>query len=237
MNTSELSMNEQQPNIEFSSVLASCVHDMKNSLFLLLQSIEQLAESNDFPVEQKPELAKLHYEAYRVNTNLMQLLGLYRMEKRKLPLHIEENFAADTLDELIAKNNLYLENRGIELDLDVDPDLMWYFDADLIGNLMSDVMNNSLRYCEQKIALSAQITPDNHLKITIEDDGQGYPETMLNFTMDTMSDYVTNCGRTGLGLYFAALIASSHRNKDEHGSIQLTNGGRYGGSVFTLTLP
>lgn len=236
MSKSELSM-KNLPHIEFSSVLASCVHDMKNSLFLLLQSIEQMAESNDFPKEQKHELAKLHYEAYRVNTNLMQLLGLYRMEKKNLPLHVEENFVADTLDELVAKNDLYLDNRSIAADTDVDPDLVWYFDSDLIGNLLSDVMNNALRYCEQKIALSAQVTAEKQLQIKIEDDGLGYPEAMLSFSMDTMSDYIANSGRTGLGLYFAGLIAHSHNNQNNYGSIELRNGGKYGGSVFTLTLP
>lgn len=230
-------MNHSPPHIEFSSVLASCVHDMKNSLFLLLQSIEQLADDCLFPEEQKPELAKLHYEAYRVNTNLMQLLGLYRMEKKKLPLHIEENFVADILEELIAKNSLYLDTREIEVECRVDPDLAWYLDSDLIGNLLTDVMNNSLRYCQNKIVLKAEITEDNQLQIDIQDDGEGYPEQMLSFTMDTMTDYVSQFGRTGLGLYFAALIACSHKNKERQGTITLSNGGQYGGSVFRLTLP
>lgn len=226
-----------QPNIEFSTVLAACVHDMKNSLFLLLQSIEQLAENSDFPDAQKSELAKLHYEAYRVNTNLMQLLGLYRMEKKKLPLQIEEHFIADILNELLAQNSLYLENQHIEISCNADPDLLWYVDSDLIGNLLNDILNNSLRYCNQKIALSVNITEHNELRILLEDDGPGYPDAMLNFTMDSMSEYATQHGRTGLGLYFAASIASSHQNRGQSGHIQLSNGGQYGGSVFTLTLP
>lgn len=228
----------QSQQLDFSTVLAACVHDMKNSLFMLLQSIEQLAENRELPPDQQQELAKLHYEAYRVNTNLMQLLGLYRMERDRLPLTIEEYFVADLFEELIVKNSLYLESKGIEIETDVDPDLMWYLDGDLINNLLTDVVNNALRYCKQRLLLSASANEQGLLVITIEDDGPGYPEHMLQFKVDRETQsFDVKSGRTGLGLYFAGLIASSHKNKSVHGDIKLANGGQFGGSVFTLTLP
>ncbi|MBW8192421.1 HAMP domain-containing histidine kinase [Neiella marina] len=224
--------------LDFSTVLAACVHDMKNSLFMLLQSIEQLADNNDLPADQQQELAKLHYEAYRVNTNLMQLLGLYRMERDRLPLTIEEYFVSDLVEELIVKNSLYLESKGIEIETDVDPDLVWYLDGDLINNLLTDVVNNALRYCDKRLMIRAQVCQQGLLNITLEDDGPGYPENMLQFRVDRETQsFDVKSGRTGLGLYFAGLIASSHKNKSVHGDIKLANGGQYGGSVFTLTLP
>ena len=230
-------MNHPLQQIDFASVLASCVHDMKNSLFMLLQSIEQLAEGENLPEQHQHELAKLHYEAYRVNTNLMQLLGLYRIEKKRLPLQIEEYFVIDLFEELIAKNTLYLTNRNIEIQSHVDEDLAWYFDNDLINNLLTDVVNNALRYCKKNIILSARLTLDDELEIEIHDDGEGYPQQMLNFSLDQTMEFDMKGGRTGLGLYFASLIANSHKNKNRHGRIALCNGGQLGGSVFTLTLP
>jgi hypothetical protein len=44
-------------------------------------------------------------------------------------------------------------------------------------------------------------------------------------------------GRTGLGLFFAHLIANAHRNQQRRGFIELSNGGEFGGAVFRLTLP
>ena len=72
----------EHPEIDFATVLASAVHDMKNSLCMLLQSMESLQqslapESNSA----SQELARIHYEATRLNTNLLQLLSLYRIEK------------------------------------------------------------------------------------------------------------------------------------------------------------
>ena len=51
-----------QPTFDFSTVLASSVHDMKNSLCLLIQMIEEVSEQvTDSSATEK--MAKVHYEA------------------------------------------------------------------------------------------------------------------------------------------------------------------------------
>ena len=63
--------------IDFASVLASTVHDMKNSLCMLIQSTEFIQqESQQLSEPAKDELARLNYEANRLNSNLLQLLSL-----------------------------------------------------------------------------------------------------------------------------------------------------------------
>ena len=43
--------------------------------------------------------------------------------------------------------------------------------------------------------------------------------------------------RTGLGLFFAKLIAEAHEYKGQQGFIKLENSSSLGGSRFTLYLP
>ena len=52
-----------------------------------------------------------------------------------------------------------------------------------------------------------------------------------------MQHYNIEKGRTGLGLFFARLIANAHTKHNVTGKISLENGGKLGGSVFTLILP
>lgn len=66
-----------QPTFDFSAILASSAHDMKNSLCLLIQLIEEVSEQ--VPQGSATEnMAKVHYEAQRINSGLIQLLTLYR---------------------------------------------------------------------------------------------------------------------------------------------------------------
>lgn len=223
-------------HIDFSSVLASSVHDMKNSLCMLIQSIDTLAQDQQHNPKSAQELAKIHYEASRLNTNLLQMLSLYRVEKDQLPLLIEEHYVSDIIDELVEKNRLYSDNREITVEFDIEDNLIWYFDESLISNLLNDVFVNALRYTTDKIKIKAFVK-DKCLQVDIEDNGAGYPEHMLNDTELPMQEFDIENNRTGLGLFFARLIANAHTNKNQAGYIKLSNNKALGGSVFSLVLP
>ncbi|QUM77583.1 sensor histidine kinase [Moritella sp. 24] len=225
--------------VDYALILTSAVHDMKNSLCLLLQSIESM--SADINISQDDskhaaKLADLHYEVLRLNSGLIQVLSLYRDEKDQLPLNIAECFIADYFNEFCIKNQMYSESHHINIDIDINEDLAWHCDHNLISYLLSDVFINALRYSEGQILVTANII-NKQLVIEIADNGHGYPDSMLQAQHSSMSELSSKQGRTGLGLYFARLIASAHKIKGKTGQISLANGGTLGGGIFTLTLP
>lgn len=227
----------EHPDIDFATVLASAVHDMKNSLCMLIQSID-LLQQQLAPTAQtaSQELGRIHYEAARLNTNLLQLLSLYRIEKDQLPIHMDEYYLDELCEEIIIRNQLYSEQRSITVSIQCESNLCWFFDNDLISNLVNDMFVNALRYSKSKLLLRAY-QQDNQLSIELHDDGDGYPTEMLESNADALGAFSLAAGRTGLGLFFAHLIADAHRNQQRRGYIELTNGGEYGGAVFRLTLP
>lgn len=233
-------MSEQSgttSQIDFSSVLAAAVHDMKNSLFLLIQSIENLAEM--LPEEAGPareQVASVHYEASRLNTNLVQILSLYRAELERLPITVDECFLYDLFHDVVGSNRLYIEQKNIQVNVDVGEELSWYLDGELVYLLVNDVLVNALKYGSSTIRLSA-IEEENYLIIRIEDDGNGYPDSMLEKSVTDLTDFQLSQGRTGLGLFFARLIAAAHSQGTLSGEISLSNGGTLGGSVFEVKLP
>lgn len=223
--------------IDFSTVLASSVHDMKNSLCLLIQSIEKISSKfQSLDSEEAKEIAQIHYEASRLNSNLLQMLALYRARKDALPLVTDEWYLDDLIEDMLAKNTLYIQNRNLNIQIEIETDLVWVFDQDLVSNLLNDIFVNAMRYCKNQIIISAKEF-NNTLEITISDDGQGYPEHMLVSSNSVPKDVDLNISRTGLGIYFAHLIASTHEQNNKSGYIKLENGGKLNGSVFTLVLP
>jgi K+-sensing histidine kinase KdpD len=230
-------MPREDELIDFSTVLGSAVHDMKNSLCLLMQSIENLGQSL---VETSPKsrehLASAHYEAARLNTGLVQLLSLYRAGLDNLPLNIDEYDIEDVIEDLLATNESYLNHKNMILEVKQSADLVWYLDSDLIAILLNDVLINAMRYSQKKIRLSVY-TKDKQLVFKVEDDGPGYPQSMLDAHNINMQQCDIGQGRTGLGLFFARLIAQAHTKGETKGTISLKNGGSLGGSVFILTLP
>ena len=230
-------MSQLPRTIDFASVLASTVHDMKNSLCMLIQSAELIQqESNQLSEPAKDELARLNYEANRLNSNLLQLLSLYRLERNQLPVQIDEHYLSDVIEEVLLKNEYFSQQRKVSVSVEQQINLCWFFDYDLIINLLNDAVANALRYCKQHIVL--QVSNDNNsLVIEVHDDGKGFPDFMLQHdAMDMNSPDMAN-NHTGLGIFFAKLIASAHSNKGQAGKVTLSNGGRFGGGVFQLTLP
>lgn len=229
-------MTSRNNRIDFSAVLASAVHDMKNSLCLLTKSIEDVGEHFPADTDEASKIAAIHYEASRMNTSLVQILSLYRANLNELPLNLDEHFADDLIDELLATNKNYIAQKKVTVSTDVQYGLSWYFDVNLINVLLNDVLINAMRYGDTKINICVKEV-SGRFRIIIEDDGPGYPESMLKNTLTNMRDFDISTGRTGLGLFFARLIAEAHVNDDTKGNIQLANGGSLGGSVFTLELP
>mgnify|MGYP001398917215 CR=1 FL=1 len=233
----QASSTKNDTSIDFATVLAASVHDMKNGLFVLLQSIEQVASEVESP-QPRRRLADIHYETQRLNTSLMQLLSLYRQSHAHLPITMQEVFLDEIAEELVASNQFYARHHHVELCVEVLNEGSWYLDQNLILVLLNDVLINALRYAKQKVLVKLGIDPTlNRFFVEVHDDGEGYPQTMLDNLAVEPSNMVINAGRTGLGLYFSHLIAKAHQQNNQQGAILLSNDSPLGGSKFTLHLP
>jgi K+-sensing histidine kinase KdpD len=230
-------MLKTEKTIDFEASLASTTHDMKNSLSMMLNVIDEIVDNcgPDNCASQK-QLLQMQYEAKRVNNNLVQLLTLYKMDKDQLSINISLYPVCELLGETILQNRGLLDYKGIEIFPECPDDLSWFFDRDLISGVMNNVLNNAFRYAKDKITIRAS-EKDGCLVISIEDNGEGYPDSMIGSHNQTSKGVSFKTGSTGLGLYFASVIAMIHKNKGREGSIALSNGGEYGGGCFTITLP
>ena len=230
-------MNRDVQEVDFSFVLAASVHDMKNSLGMLLNTLaEVMVQYPPQNNEHAKSYAVLEYEAARINSELIQLLSLYRVDHDQVRAHIDECMVVDVLSEQIARNHGLLQTRQLELVLQCDESLVGYFDSDLVGGVINNILVNCARYSRSKLILSAQQAAEG-LCITIDDDGPGYPQDMLNASTfaDTRVNFAS--GRPHLGLLFANKVALMHCNKAQQGFIRLTNDSSLGGGRFRLYLP
>ena len=135
---------------------------------------------------------------------------------------------------------MMIKHRHIEATLDCDDDLYWYFDRDLIIGVMSNVINNLYKYTQDKLHIKA-FKEDKYLVIKVMDNGPGYPEEMImTDDIDTNQFQKNICfdqSSTGLGLYFAKLVAALHKNKGRQGFVTTTNKGIENGGCFSIHLP
>lgn len=222
-------------NIDFSTVLASAVHDMKNSLGMLINSIDELRSEHGQALSADHKFNMLQYEAERMHNDLIQLLGIYRMGQDNLSVDVDEHFVPDFLSEQLARHLPLLDGLGIECTVETD-DINGFFDEHLLTGVLNNTINNAIRYTKSRIRLTAR-EEDGYLVIAVEDDGQGYPESMQHTGTLSFHSLDFKSGSTSLGLFFTSSVAQMHTDGDRSGYIRLHNGGEYGGGVFEIWLP
>lgn len=230
-------VNATPSSLSMGSFLASSVHDMKNSVSMLIGGLEKtLAMADSENLTTYSELVQMNHEAKRINNNLIQLLTLYKLGQQIYPFDPQSICVEDFLNSLAAQNSELLKSHGIVLEIHADPDLYWYFDEDLISGVIGNALNNAMRYTRDCIRLIA-IENKGVLGLRIEDNGAGYPATMLQESVDNMRGVDFQGGSTGLGLYFSSAVARLHHNHGRCGEVMLENGGSLEGGCFVLQLP
>ena len=226
----------QPTSVDFSTLLASSVHDIKNSVGLLLHSLDEVID--DAPPEfdgNNKQFSILRRESARINNALISLLGLYRVSEGQVSPVIHEIYLLDFLKEQVAAQKLLFDINNISIDLHCDETLVGYFDENLIAGVIGNVLVNGAKYTKDKISLCAYFeAPYTVIKIT--DNGSGYPQGIIDNIENHERSVDFSSGSTSLGLYFAQQMAAIHSNQDLPGCIELSNTSE-GFACFCLKLP
>lgn len=229
---------KQSDEFDYSTLLANSIHEVKNSLNMLLNSVDQVLSTPDENQKANTLFSQIQYEGKRVNDDLVGLLAIYRIQNEQYSINIDDYSVSDFLVENLEQHDMMIQHRQIEKDIDCESDLRWFFDRDLITGVLSNVINNLYKYTKNKIKVTAS-KEDGYLVMRVKDNGPGYPENMLikHEGLDKEKSISFKNSNTGLGLYFSRLVAELHKNKGKRGFITTTNDGIDGGGCFSLYLP
>ncbi|MBI3775882.1 MAG: HAMP domain-containing histidine kinase, partial [Gammaproteobacteria bacterium] len=152
--------------LNFSMILASSVHDMKNSLSMLLGTLEQLGGECGKTCPAAGKVNQLRYQGQRLNGDLVQLLSIYKIEHQQYTPNIEEHDLSDFLQECVNTHEPMLTPRGIVIEAVCKPGLVGYFDREMVAGVINNVVNNAYKYTKDRIRLSAA-TSDGYVMLSV----------------------------------------------------------------------
>lgn len=230
-------MNQDEQALDFSTVIASTVHDMKNSLAMLMQAHSQWLARLPQAQRSGAEQGVIDFEFAHLNGMLVQLLGLYKLGVNQMPLQPAYHELDDFIEAQLAAHQEVFSSRGIIATYEVDPlSPLGFFDRELVASVLGNCINNAIRYARESLLITVS-DEAGQLVLSINDDGDGYPAEMLERQADYVQGINHGSGSTGLGLYFANRIAALHQRNGVVGHTEISNGGPLGGGVFSLYLP
>lgn len=230
-------MPDDHQKLDISTFLLSSIHDMKNSLGMMASYLEDaLSEPGPADAPARKKTAQALYETQRVSDHLIQLLALYKIDQTFYPFDPQDQSLADLAREALARAQPLADSKNITLDCDCPEDLYGWLDYELIFGVVVQALHNALHYSKSQVMLSCAAHASG-VVIRVEDDGPGYPDFLLEQGNGSRRGISFESGSTGLGLYFADVVARLHRAGQQTGRIQLENGGRMGGGCFIMELP
>ena len=228
---------DKESGLDFSTVIATTVHDMKNSLAMLMRAHSQWLARLPESHQQGPEQVVIEHEFVHLNGMLVQLLGLYKLGINQLPMLPGYHDLDDFIGGLLAGYQEILDSRGIVARYEIDEATpLGFFDRELVESVISNIINNATRYAGHALLVTVREENDA-LVISVNDDGAGFPAAMIAQQDEYVQGIEHSTASTGLGLYFAARIAALHARNGVAGRIEIANGGALGGGLFRLYLP
>lgn len=238
MNTNPNSKIDQENQSEttFSMLLASSIHDVKNVLSSVLESVDWMIYQSKPTPEQEKELQKINQLVVLANTELMQLLCIYKYENQQFSSMKTAVLLEEFLEMQVAFLTPLLSGKNISIDYECDNDAEGLFDETLLASAIRNAAVNAIKFATSRILIKAEKEQDT-LIFSIEDDGPGFPKEMIGPIQDRKASVNFNTGSTGLGLYFAEIVANLHHTPKKNATVCLAQSHQLGGAAFIFRLP
>ena len=185
--------------------VAIASHELRTPATSVYGVLATLVERGDtLSAETRDELLQVGYEqADRMRRLLEQLLDLSRLDARTVAVEPKPLVLASVLEEIATASV-----PGTKVEIDVAPDVAVVADAMVLDRVISNLLINAARYGRPPIALSAE-RRDRHLRITVEDGGEGVPPELRPHLFERFSRSEEARG-SGLGLAIARAYARAH---------------------------
>ena len=219
---------------EFINVAA---HELRTPIMPILgeaELIENDINDNDFAKVGKEQISSIIRNAKRLDRLAGDILDVTSIEGKSLKLNKTIFDIDEILSQLVKEYSRQIDNdvvKNKKIKILYEPIHVKIFaDKYRITQVISNIINNSIKFTDQGIiSIEANVTT-NELTIKISDTGKGIDDEIINRLFDK---FVSRSEQgTGLGLFISKNIIESHGGK-----INGFNNEKGTGATFVFILP
>jgi len=218
--------------------LAMITHELKTPLVpiqgysdILLS--EHLGKLTD---EQKDRLQIIKSSSASLLDIISDLLDAQKLDLGQLRMKKESHSTRDTIEKAVQALKPTIDEKQISINIS-GPEIIVIHDSERIGQVLTNLMKNSLKAVEEKTGSIEIITEDLHeeVKISVKDNGIGIPtekqENLFKKFFQVDTSLTRERGGSGLGLTICKGIIDGH-----DGEITV-NSALNVGATFSFTIP
>lgn len=196
--------------------LANMSHELRTPLNGIIGLVRLLLDDS-LSAYQRERLSQVFVSSQLLLSLLNDLLDFSKIEANKLTLDPVRFDLHALLNDCIVLFAVQAEGKGVELTLDIAPELPHSFtgDARRIGQVLNNLVGNAIKFTEQgevKVSVRQHDASPNTLTVSVEDQGIGIAEnrlvTIFKPFMQAEASISSEFGGTGLGLTICNQLVS-----------------------------
>ena len=228
-----LEKSEQQRK-EF---IANVSHELKTPMTTIAGFMDGMLDGTIPPEQHRHYMQIVSDEVRRLSRMVRGMLDISRLQDQTIPEEKKTVFdLCEAAGQVLVSFELKITQKQLDVQVDM-PDEATYTlaDADSITQVIYNLMDNAVKFCQQGGTLGLKIQPeDKKIFVSVSNTGLTIPENELSRIFDRFhkTDKSRSVDRdgVGLGLYIVKTIICSHGE-----DISVTS--RDGLTVFTFSLP
>ena len=198
-----------------SQFLDNVSHELRTPLTHIKGFVDNLLDGvgGGLSEKQASYLLRVKDNCDRLIRLINDLLDLSQIESGKVSLQLAPTELYPILDETIAGIQPIADRKGIQVNLDCDVDAIAYVDSDKIGQILTNLIDNAIKYTEngRYVGVNVMMLSDQMLQICVEDTGIGISQTELDFIFDRFHRVAdSKSGGIGLGLPIVKNLVELH---------------------------
>jgi len=200
-------------------LIANVSHDLRTPLTMVKSYAEMIRDlSGNDPEKRNAHLQVIIEEADRLNLLVADLLVLSKMQSGVVALNITKFCLRDSIISILNSYRILSEQEGYQFTYHCDPNIIVTGDEARIKQVLSNLVNNAVRYSDEDKLISITVTDKKDIvRCEVSDQGQGIPEDELTHIREryykSSSSHSRNTSGTGLGLSIVKEILLLHNTR------------------------
>ncbi|MDV5356159.1 two-component system sensor histidine kinase PhoQ [Kosakonia sp. SMBL-WEM22] len=204
-NLNRLLKSERERYDKYRTTLTDLTHSLKTPLAVLQSTLRSLRSDKMSVSEAEPVMLE---QISRISQQIGYYLHRATMRGSSM-LSRELHPVASLLDNLTSALNKVYQRKGVNITLDISPEVGFVGEQNDFMEVMGNVLDNACKYCLEFVEVSVQQSDDT-LHIVVEDDGPGIPLAKRELVFDRGQRADTLRPGQGVGLSVAREIVEQY---------------------------
>lgn len=211
-------LRQQQMTDLQKDFINNMTHEFKTPISSIKLASDYLIK--DSKVENDTRLAKyadiIKQQNIRLNNQVEKVLNIARLEKDQFKLNLEAVYLQSFLNKIVEQEQIKYEEQSGRISVDLcDKPIYVMADKLHFTNVISNILDNALKYCKEKAMVNVSLVSKNGKVILyIEDNGIGIAKEdqkkIFNKFYRISTGNVHNVKGFGLGLFYVKNICDAH---------------------------